>query len=203
MRQPTTPVVFTTVKAVSDGDAGRKVESYELPVDGTSLRPVAGTYSSTPGITELQINGTAQSAFDPYKTHEEYIYVWNVGDAEEATLELTLNDGYSATYYGSTKTLYALTENDVEIGKFAVWYINGTVDISDADAVEDDFQLAFDDNDPSGTDIFLLSVSRGDYHNRSPLCLLRTAQDHHRRHRHDRLRGERDCRHWHVHDRLP
>ena len=68
---------FTTVKAVSDGDhislwiycgdddAGRKVESYELPVDGTSLRPVAGTYSSTPGITELQINGTAQSAFDP------------------------------------------------------------------------------------------------------------------------------------------
>ena len=167
---------FTTVKAVSDGDhislwiycgdddAGRKVESYELPVDGTSLRPVAGTYSSTPGITELQINGTAQSAFDPYKTHEEYIYVWNVGDAEEATLELTLNDGYSATYYGSTKTLYALTENDVEIGKFAVWYINGTVDISDADAVEDDFQLAFDDNDPSGTDVFLLSVSRGDYH---------------------------------------
>ena len=38
------------------------------------------------------------------------------------------------------------------------------MDISDADAVEDDFQLAFDDNDPSGTDVFLLSVSRGDYH---------------------------------------
>ena len=38
------------------------------------------------------------------------------------------------------------------------------MDISDADDVENDFQLAFDDNDPSGTDVFLLSVSRGDYH---------------------------------------
>ena len=71
---------FSTVKAVSDGDhlalriycgdddTGSKVESDELPVDSTSLRPVAGTYSSTPGITEFQINGTAQSDFDPYKT---------------------------------------------------------------------------------------------------------------------------------------
>ena len=70
-------VTFTTVKAVSDGDhislwiycddddTGRKVESYELPVDGTSLRPIAGTYSSTPGITELQINGTAQECLRP------------------------------------------------------------------------------------------------------------------------------------------
>ena len=167
---------FSTVKAVSDGDhlalwiycgdddTGRKVESYELPIDSTSLRPVAGTYSSTPGITELQINGTAQSAFDPYKTHEEYIYIWNVGDADEATIKLVLNDGYSATYYGSTKAVYSVTGDGVDKGKFATWYINGTVTVSDADDMEDDFQLQFDDNDPNGTDMFLLSVSRGDYH---------------------------------------
>ena len=167
---------FTTVKAVSDGDhislwiycgdddAGRKVESYELPVDGTSLRPVAGTYSSTPGITELQINGTASDAFDPYKTEEEYIYIWNVSDADEATIKPVLKPGYTATFYGSRKTLYALTENDVEIGKFAVWYINGTVTVPHADDMEDDFQISFDDNDPNGTDMFLMSVSRGDYH---------------------------------------
>lgn len=167
---------FSTVKAVSDGDhlalwiycgdddTGRKVESYALPIDSTSLRPVAGTYSSTPGITGLQINGTAQSAFDPYKTHEEYIYIWNVGDADEATIKLALNDGYSATYHGSTKTVYSVTVGGVDKGKFATWYINGTVTVSDADDMEDDFQLEFDDNDPNGTDMFLLSVSRGDYH---------------------------------------
>ena len=169
-------VTFTTIKAVSDGDpislwiycgdddSGRKVESYELPVNGTSLRPIAGTYSSTPGITELQINGTAQSAFHPYKTHEEYIYIWNVGDADEATLKAVLNDGYSATYYGSTKTVYSVTQDGVDLGKYATWYINGTVNVSAAAAVEDDFQLEFDDNDPNGTDMFLLNVSRGDYH---------------------------------------
>ena len=169
-------VTFTTIKAVSDGDpislwiycgdddSGRKVESYELPVNGTSLRPIAGTYSSTPGITELQINGTAQSAFHPYKTHEEYIYIWNVGDADVATLKAVLNDGYSATYYGSTKTVYSVTQDGVDLGKYATWYINGTVNVSDAAAVEDDFQLEFDDNDPNGTDMFLLNVSRGDYH---------------------------------------
>ena len=168
---------FTTVKAVSDGDhialwiycgdddTGRKVESYELPVDGTSLRPVAGTYSSTPGITELQINGTASDAFDPYKTEEEYIYIWNVSDADEATIKPVLKPGYTATFYGSRKTLYKLVdENDNELGRFATWYINGTVDISDADDMEDDFQLSFQDNNPNGTDAFLMSVSRGDYH---------------------------------------
>ena len=168
---------FTTVKAVSDGDhialwiycddddTGRKLESYELPVAGTTLRPVAGTYSSTPGITELQINGTAQSAFDPYKTEEEYVYIWNVGDADEATIKPVLNDGYTATYHGSTKTVYSATRGGVDIGKFATWYINGTVTVSDADDMVDDFQLEFDDNDPNGTDMFLMSVSRGDYHN--------------------------------------
>ena len=168
---------FTTVKAVSDGDhialwiycgdddTGRKLESYELPVDGTSLRPVAGTYSSTPGITELQINGTASDAFDPYKTEEEYIYIWNVSDADEATIKPVLKPGYTATFYGSRKTLYKLVdENDNELGRFATWYINGTVDISDADDMEDDFQLSFQDNNPNGTDAFLMSVSRGDYH---------------------------------------
>ena len=169
-------VTFTTVKAVSDGDhislwiycddddTGRKVESYELPVDGTSLRPIAGTYSSTPGITELQINGTAQDAFDPYKTEEEYIYIWNVGDADEATIKPVLNAGYSATFYGSTKTVHSATRGGVDIGKFATWYINGTVTIPDAGGGVDDFQIAFDDNDPNGTDMFLMSVSRGDYH---------------------------------------
>ena len=166
---------FSTVKAVSDGDhialwiycgdddTGSKVESDELPVDSTSLRPVAGTYSSAPGITELQINGTVPSAFDPYKTHEEYTYIWNVGEADEATINLTLNDGYSATYYGSTKTVYSLAADGYDLGKYAVWRINDTV-ITDADSTEDDFQLEFDDNDPNGTDWFLLSVSRGDYH---------------------------------------
>ena len=169
-------VTFTTVKAVSDGDhislwiycgdddTGRKLESYELPVDGTSLRPIAGTYSSTPGITELQINGTAQDAFDPYKTEEEYIYIWNVGDADEATFKPVLNAGYSATFYGSTKTVYSVTQDGVDQGKFATWYINGTVTVPDADDMEDDFQISFDDNDPNGTDMFLMSVSRGDYH---------------------------------------
>ena len=169
-------VTFTTVKAVSDGDhialwiycddddTGRKVESYELPVDGTSLRPIAGTYSSTPGITELQINGTAQDAFDPYKTEEEYIYIWNVGDADEATFKPVLNAGYSATFYGSTKTVYSVAQDGVDQGKFATWYINGTVTIPDAGGGVDDFQIAFDDNDPNGTDMFLMSVSRGDYH---------------------------------------
>ena len=168
-------VTFTTVKAVSDGDhislwiycdddTGRKVESYELPVAGTTLRPVAGTYSSTPGITELQINGTAQDAFDPYKTEEEYIYIWNVGDADEATIKPVLNAGYSATFYGSTKTVHSATRGGVDIGKFATWYINGTVTIPDAGGGVDDFQIAFDDNDPNGTDMFLMSVSRGDYH---------------------------------------
>ena len=144
-------VTFTTVKAVSDGDhislwiycgdddTGRKVESYELPVDGTSLRPIAGTYSSTPGITELQINGTAQDAFDPYKTEEEYIYIWNVGDADEATFKPVLNAGYSATFYGSTKTVYSVTQDGVDQGKFATWYINGTVTIPDAGGGVDDF----------------------------------------------------------------
>ena len=167
---------FTTVKAVSDGDhialwiycgdddTGRKVESYELPVDGTSLIPVAGTYSSTPGITELQINGTAQSAFDPYKTHEEYYYIWNVGDTDEATIKPVLNDGYTASFFGSTKTVYSITQDGVNQGKYATWYINGTVTVSDADDMEDDFQLEFDDNDPNGTDMIIMSVSRGDYH---------------------------------------
>ncbi len=166
---------FSTVKAVSGGDhislwiycgdddTGRKVESYELPVDGTTLRPTPGTYSSTPGITELQIDGTIVAAFDPYKTHEEYIYIWNVGDASEKTIKAVLNDGYSVTFHGSTKSLYSITKSEVEIGRYATWYINGTVDISDADDMEDDFQFEFDDNDPNGTDMFLMSVSRGDY----------------------------------------
>ena len=171
-----TVATFSTVKAVSDGDhislwiycgdddTGRKIESYELPVDGTTLRPTPGTYSSTPGITEFQIGGVAQTSFDPYKTHEEHIYVWNVGDATEKTIKPVLNDGYSATFHGSTKKLYALLNNGIEIGRFAVWYINGAIDISDADDMEDDFQLEFDDNDPNGTDMFLMSVSQGDYH---------------------------------------
>ena len=167
---------FSTVKAVSDGDhlalkihcgddeSGSKVESDELPVDSTSLRPVAGTYSSTPGITELQINGTAQSDFGPYKTQELYDVTWNVGDADEATIKTVLKDGYSATYHGSTKTVYSVTVNGVTIGKFATWSLNDTVTITDDDDTEDDFQFRFDDNDPDGTDMFWLTVSRGDYH---------------------------------------
>ena len=167
---------FSTVKAVSDGDhlalkiycgddeTGSKVESDELPVDSTSLRPVAGTYSSAPGITEFQINGTAQSDFDPYKTHEEYNYTWNAGEADVATIKLVLKDGYSAIYQGSTKTVYSLTVNDVDIGKFATWSFNDTVTVTDDDDMEDDFQFRFDDNDPDGTDMFWLTVSRGDYH---------------------------------------
>ena len=167
---------FSTVKAVSDGDhlalriycgdddTGSKVDSDELPVDSTSLRPVAGTYSSTPGITEFQINGTAQSDFDPYKTQEGYNYTWNAGDADVATIKPVLKDGYSATYHGSTKTVYSVTVNDVEIGKFATWSFNDTVTVTDDDDMEDDFQFRFDDNDPDGTDMFWLTVSRGDYH---------------------------------------
>ena len=167
---------FSTVKAVSDGDhlalriycgddnRGSKVESDELPVDSTSLRPVAGTYSSTPGITEFQINGTAQSDFDPYKTQEEYDYDWNVGDADVATLKPVLKDGYSATYYGSTKTVYSITVNGVDLGKYASWSLNEAVTVTDDDDMEDDFQFRFVDNDPNGTDMFWLSVSRGDYH---------------------------------------
>ena len=167
---------FSTVKAVSDGDhlalkiycgdddTGSKVESDELPVDSTSLRPVAGTYSSTPGITEFQINGTAQSDFDPYKTQEEYDYTWNAGDADVATLKPVLKDGYSVTYYGSTKTVYSLTVNGVGFGKFATWSLNDTVTVTDDDEEEDDFQFRFDDNDPDGTDMFWMNVSRGDYH---------------------------------------
>lgn len=167
---------FSTVKAVSDGDhlalkiycgdddTGSKVESDELPVDSTSLRPVAGTYSSAPGITEFQINGTAQSDFDPYKTQEEYDYTWNAGDADVATIKAVLKDGYSATYHGSTKTVYSITVNGVEIAKFATWSLNDTVTVTDDDDMEDDFQFRFDDNDPNGTDMFWLTVSRGDYH---------------------------------------
>ena len=167
---------FSTVKAVSDGDhlalriycgdddTGSKVDSDELPVDSTSLRPVAGTYSSTPGITEFQINGTAQSDFDPYKTHEGYSYTWNAGDADVATIKPVLKDGYTATFHGSTKTVYSVTVNDVEIGKFATWSFNDTVTVTDDDDMEDDFQFRFDDNDPDGTDMFWLTVSRGDYH---------------------------------------
>ena len=173
---------FTTVKAVSDGDhialwiycgdddTGRKVESYELPVDGTSLRPVAGTYSSTPGITELQINGTASDAFDPYKTEEEYIYIWNVSDADEATIKPVLKPGYTATFYGSRKTLYALTENDVEIGKFAVWYINGTVTVPHADDMEDDFSLLTNTDGKSALLSFASQTPMGSRHcSHSPL----------------------------------
>ncbi|MCY3543344.1 MAG: hypothetical protein OXH22_04800 [Chloroflexi bacterium] len=167
---------FSTVKAVSDGDhlalwiycgddnRGSKVESYELPVDSTSLRPVAGTYSSTPGITEFQVNGTAQIYFDPYKTEEEHRYDWNVGYADEVTLKPVLKDGYSATYYGSTKTVYSITVNGVDFGEYATWSLNDTVPVTDDDDMEDDFQFRFDDNDPDGTDMFWLSVSRGDYH---------------------------------------
>ncbi len=167
---------FTTVKAESGGDhislfvycgdddTGRKIDSDELPVDSTSLRPVAGTYSSAPGITAFQINGTAQSDFDPYDTHEEYYYTWNVGEADEATIKPVLRDGYSATYHGSTKVVYSLTVGAVDFGKFATWTINYESPVSDDDDMEDDFQLEFDDNDPNGTDWFRLSVSRGDYH---------------------------------------
>ena len=168
--------IFTTVKAESGGDhisllvycgddeTGSKVDSDELPVDSTSLRPVAGTYSSAPGITAFQINGTAQSDFDPYDTHEEYYYTWNVGEADEATIKPVLKDGYSATYYGSTKVVYSVTVGVVDFGKFATWTINYDLPVTDADDMEDDFQLEFDDNDPNGTDWFRLSVSRGDYH---------------------------------------
>ena len=167
---------FTTVKAVSDGDhlalwiycgdydTGRKVESDELPVDSTSLRPVAGTYSSAPGITALYIDGTAQSDFGPYHTYEEYSYVWNAGEADEATIRLVLNDGYSASYHGSTKVTFSATTGDSDEKLFSIWYINDSVTVTDADDTEDDFQFQFDDNDPNGTDLFLLSVSRGDYH---------------------------------------
>ena len=165
---------FSTVKAVSNGDhlalridcddTGTMVDSDEFPVDPISLRPVAGTYSSAPGITELQIDGTAQSDFDPYKTAEEYHYTLNVGEADEVTIKPVLNDGYSATYYGSTKIDYSISIGGIDIVKFAEWYIDGTLTISDADETEDDFQLEFEDNDPSGTDMFLVSVSRGDYH---------------------------------------
>ena len=167
---------FSTVKAVSDGDhlvlkiycgdddTGRKVESDELPVDSTSLRPVAGTYSSTPGITDFQINGTAQSDFDPYKTQEEYDYTWNAGDADVATIKPVLKDGYTATFHGSTKTVYSVTVFGINMGKFALWSFNDTVTVTDDDGTEDDFQFRFDDNDPDGTDMFWLNVSRGDYH---------------------------------------
>ena len=167
---------FSTVKAVSGGDhlallvycddddTGSKVESDELPVDSTSLRPVAGTYSSAPGITALYFDDIAQSKFDPYSTHEEYLYVWNAGEADEATIKLSLNDGYSATYQGSTKTVYSITVGDIDRGKYAIWDINDEVIITDADDTTDDFQFRFDDNDPDGTDVFLLTVSRGDYH---------------------------------------
>lgn len=167
---------FSTVKAVSGGDhlalriycgdddTGSKVESDELPVDSTSLRPVAGTYSSAPGITEFQINGTAQSDFDPYKTQEEYDYTWNAGDADVATIKAVLKDGYSATYNGTTKTVYSVTVNGIGLGKFATWTFNDTVTVTDDDGTEDDFQFRFDDNDPDGTDMFWLTVSRGDYH---------------------------------------
>lgn len=169
-----TVATFSAVKAVSDsdhlalqlycGDTGRKIESDEFPVVSTTLRPVAGTYSSAPGITAFQIDGTAQSDFDPYKTHEEYDYTWNAGGYDVATIKPVLKDGYSATFHGSTKTVYVITANGVEIGKFATWTIDYDLPISDADDTEDDFQFRFDDNDPNGTDMFLLSVSRGDYH---------------------------------------
>lgn len=167
---------FSTVKAVSDGDhlalkiycgdddTGSKVESDELPVDSTSLRPVVGTYSSAPGITEFQIDGTAQSDFDPYKTQEEYDFTWNAGDADVATIKPVLKDGYSATFHGSTKTVYSIAVNGIDFGKFAVWTLNDTVTVTDDDDMEDDFQFRFDDNDPDGTDMFWLTVSRGDYH---------------------------------------
>ena len=167
---------FTTVKAESGGDhislliycgdddTGSKIDSDELPVDSTSLRPVAGTYSSAPGITAFQINSTAQSDFAPYKTHEEYSFTWNVGEADEATLKPVLKDGYSATYHGSTKVVYSVTVGVVDFGKFATWTISNDLPVTDADDTEDDFQLEFDDNDPNGTDWFRLSVSRGDYH---------------------------------------
>ncbi|MXY46869.1 MAG: hypothetical protein F4Y44_07770 [Chloroflexi bacterium] len=166
---------FSTVKAVSDGDhlalriycdddSGREVDSDELPIDSTSLRPIAGTYSSMPGITDFQINGTAQIRFNPYKTAEEYDYTWNVGLADVATIKPVLKDGYSATYYGSTKNVYGFTLNGVEISKFATWSFNGAVTVTDDDETEDDFQFRFDDNDPEGTDMFWLNVSRGDYH---------------------------------------
>ena len=169
-----TIVTFSAVKAVSDsdhlalqiycGDTGRKIDSDEFPVVSTTLKPVAGTYSSAPGITALEINGTAQSDFDPYKTYELFTYDWNAGGADVATIKLALKDGYSATFHGSTKTVYVITANGIEIGKFATWAINYDLPISDADDTEDDFQFRFDDNDPIGTDLFLLSVSRGDYH---------------------------------------
>ena len=74
-----------------------------------------------------------------------------------------LKDGYTATFYGSTKSVYSVTEDGVDQGKKAVWYINGTVTLSDADDMADDFQLEIDDNDPNGTDMIMMSVSRGDY----------------------------------------
>ncbi len=172
-----TIATFSAVKAVSDSDhlalliycdddtTGRKIESDVFPVVSTTLRPVAGTYSSAPGITEFQIDGTAQSDFDPYKTYELFTYDWNAGEANEATIKPVLKDGYSATYHGSTKTVYVITANGIEIGKFATWAINYDLPISDADAdPENGFQFRFDDNNPDGTDMFLLSVSRGDYH---------------------------------------
>ena len=167
---------FSTVKAVSgsdhlalrifcgDDDTGRMVESDEIPVDSTSLRPVAGTYSSAPGITEFQINGVAQSDFDPYKTEEEFTYNWNVGEADEATIKPLLKEGYTATFHGSTKVVYSATVGADDLYRYALWYINETVTISDADDMKEDFQIEFEDNDPDGTDVFLMSVSRGDYH---------------------------------------
>ena len=164
---------FSPVKAVSGGDHlalwiycdnYRKIDSDEFPVDSTSLRPVAGTYSSAPGITALEIDGAAQIDFDPYLTYESTLYNWNAGKADEATLKPVLRDGYSATFYGSTKFVQALTFGDVYLGKFALWLINYELPISDADDTEDGFQFQFEDNDPYGTDSFVMRVSRGDYH---------------------------------------
>ena len=163
-------VTFSSVRSVwggdhlelriyCDDDTGRLVDSDQFPVDSTSFKPVAGTYSSVPGITAFQINGYTQIDFDPYKTHEVYRFDWNVGEADEATIKPVLNDGYSAAYYGSTKAVHSSFG-----GKVGVWTINYGLPISDADDTEDDFQFQFHDNDPGGTDMFRMRVSRGDYH---------------------------------------